>query len=140
MGQKNKFLYYSIIIFIIFLLTGCKKEQLLKIEIKYTLPATFSSVPVNCDIFEYAFKNIIKEKTLVDKKLLKNADSCISNFIQLDNSVHVDTRIKCFLVYSQKTDTVCISSAGDVALNGKLVGNEEKFVAFIRDQIYSDLK
>jgi len=114
----------------------CSCDKITEVRILYTPIATYSAVPVHCDLFEYAFDKIMKDHVVSDKDLLKKINSEIQTLTTLQDSLIIDVRIKCFVNYSNRLDTLCITNNDLILVNGTLMNRNENLIDLIRDEIY----
>jgi hypothetical protein len=133
--KKNKTNIFIFAIILVFF-NRCSCDKISEINILYTPIATYSAVPVHCDLFEYAFDKIIKYHVVRDKDLLKKIYSEIKTLTVLQDTLIIDVRIKCFVNYKNEMDTLCITNDDIIFVNGSLMNRNENLVTLIRNEIY----
>lgn len=114
----------------------CSSVKITGVRILYTPIATYSAVPVNCDLFEYAFGKIMKNHVVKDKDLLNKINLELQTLTVLQDTLIIDVRIKCFVYYTNRLDTLCITNNDLILLNGMLMNRNENIVTLIREEIY----
>jgi hypothetical protein len=133
-NRAGFFIIAIILSTVIFYRCGC--DKITEVRILYTPIATYSAVPVHCDLFEYTFDKIMKDHIVKDKYLLKEINSEIQTLTTLQDSLIIDVRIQCFINYANRIDTLCITNNGLILLNGSLMSRNENLVTLIRDEVY----
>jgi hypothetical protein len=133
--NKTNIFIIAIILSAVFF-NGCSCERITEVRILYTPIATYSAVPVHCDLFEYAFDKIMKDHVVSDKDLLKKINSEIQTLTVIKDTLIIDVRIKCFVNYTNRIDTLCITNNDLILVNGLLMNRNENIVTLIRDEIY----
>jgi len=135
--KKNKTIFFAItIISFLIAFSACNHERITEVRILYTPIATYSAEPVHCDLFEFAFDKIIKEQDVGDKDFLEKIGSEIQTLTMVEDTFIIDVRIKCFVKYTNKLDTLCITNNGLILVNGSLMDRNENLVNRIRNKIY----
>jgi hypothetical protein len=120
MSDRN-ILKASAILFISLLLGigACNNHKVKSIRIYYVAISTSSFVPVDCDLFEFAFGIIMKEKIITDNGTIKRFIPVINSLEPTkDTSFIIDARIKCLIHTSKKTDTICVTACNNIVFNG----------------------
>jgi hypothetical protein len=137
MRDRNLLKVSAILFVSLFLGIGaCNNHKVKSIRIYYVAISTTSFVPVDCDLFEFAFGIIMKEKTITDNATIKRFIPIISSLKPMkDPSFIIDARIKCLIHTSKKTDTICITACDNIVFNGIAMQRNIEFLDLIDSQI-----
>lgn len=137
MSDKNILKASAILFISLFLGIGaCNNHKVKSIRIYYVAISTSSFVPVDCDLFEFAFGVIMKEKIITDNGTIKRFIPVINSLEPMkDTSFIIDARIKCLIHTSKKTDTICVTSCNNIVFNGIAMKRNIVFLDLIDDQI-----
>ena len=123
---------FALLGLITMILISCNYSKIRSIDLLFVHWSTTSSATVHCDLFEWAFKVILKEERVSDRKFLNEFKVLIKDLeIDDDSSAINDARIKCLIHYRNHTDTLCISLGNRIFLNGQLMKEDQKLTDFI---------
>lgn len=120
----------------VFIFCRCNFDKITEIHILYTPIATYSAMPVHCDLFEFAFDKIMKDDIVRDEEFLKKINLQIQSLSIAQDTLIIDVRIKCFVRYKNRLDTLCITNNNLILVNGSLMNRNEDLVNLIRNEIY----
>jgi hypothetical protein len=133
----NKTIFFAIAITpCIVFFSKCSFDKITEVRILYTPIATYSAVPVHCDLFEFAFDKIMKDHVVSDEEFLKKINLEIQTLTIVQDTLIIDVRIKCFVNYTNRMDTLCITNNDLILFNGSLMNRNEDLVNLIRNEIY----
>lgn len=141
MNMKSNYKLILINLLILGTFGSCSNDTRLKV-VKVIFGPEYATVnvPISCSSIEYDLIGI-KKKRIEDANFLKELENEVQNLkVDSENSVSdqtVDVRIKCFLEYQSKVDTLCLGEFNGVIYNGKLMINNEGLIEMVKSNIYS---
>jgi len=116
-------------------------DRLQKVRVIYGPEYATVIVPVTCSSIEYDLIGV-KRKVITENDLLKSLDRELGKLnidSEGDLSIKtVDVRIKCFLDYQERTDTLCLGEFNGALLNGKLMNDSQKLLGHLKSIIYQE--
>jgi hypothetical protein len=89
---------------------------------------------ISCGAFEWEFSQHLQKKTIVDvntKKYILNRISLLS--ISQSNPEPFDTRLKCLILSSDKTDELCLDAFDGIQFNGQLMEKDTLLSQMIKN-------
>ncbi|WP_224994966.1 hypothetical protein [Cesiribacter sp. SM1] len=96
-------------------------------------------VPITCTSIGYDLIGL-KKKKVTDQAFLKKLADEVEE-LEVDNmhslsTKSVDVRLKCYINYKHKTDTLCLGAFSGTILNGVLMTDNEELLELIKAHVY----
>ena len=127
-------------IFIIGMLSSCSIDNELKnVRIIYGPEYATVIVPISCSSIEYDLLGI--ERRIISENVFLQRVEIELKKLRIDSEYNlstksVDIRIKCFLDYVAKTDTLCLGEFSGVIFNGELMKDSHTLLTLFKSNIY----
>lgn len=105
----------------------------------YGPPYATVIIPITCSSIEYDLLGVERKK-VSENDFLQKVEREVEKLVESDKlaTKSVDVRIKSFLDYGDKTDTLCLGEFSGVILNGQLMEDNATLLELFKSNIYVD--
>jgi hypothetical protein len=117
---------------------GCNQPSSIKeIRFKYTDKDVDVHIPVSCDGLDYSFP-ILHELIVSDPIFLAQLEEYLKELTPCDKEIGADVRIKGFIDYGQKVDTLCLGEYFDVVYNNQMMNDHKELLDLVKSKLYKE--
>lgn len=129
-------------LFLLWFFSSCSNEKgIQEVRIVYAPENININVPATCSDFEFELIDV-KRKRISEKGFLRKVDDALGKLkMDLENDFStksVDVRIRCFVDYKEKTDTLCLGEYEGVILNGELMNDNQVLLDLLKSNLYEE--
>lgn len=106
-----------------------------RMRVDYLPRHTTTPVPISCSKISGMLD--VKKKTVLDgRKFIDKVTEELVSLKEIDEQDQVDVRIKVYIDYQNRVDTLCLGEYFGTLLNGKLMEDNPKLLDLIKAKIY----